>query len=112
MVLVLSPAVPATSRKLTPSGVPARGETGPGGGATGLASYDCVMPLWLCSGRVCSRNQGGAAIVNTSLKGKTRAVRLSDLMNFRRFIPIPPLPQGRRESNGYAWPPAPPYHPL
>ena len=33
--------------------------------------------------------QGGAAIISTSLKGKTRAQRLSDLINLRRFIQLP-----------------------
>src|ERR1700733_6319212 len=44
MVFAFSPAVVATSTKLMPRGVPAIGDAGPGGGATGLASYERVIP--------------------------------------------------------------------
>src|SRR5882757_3746026 len=81
MVFALSPLCCATSTKLTPSGVPAMGDTGPGGGATGFASYSCCAAGACCPS---ARVQGGTAMAKTSANGSTSAVRLSEPSTRRR----------------------------
>src|SRR5579883_940683 len=66
------------------------GDFGPGGGGMGFASYVGCAPSLLCgascAAKKAARFHGGVAMSRTSENGNTRAVRLRDWRNLRRFM--------------------------
>ena len=55
-------------------------------------------------GSGCAISKASASMMTQILKGKTRAVRLSDLIKFRRFIPPPPRQPCNYSCSVSQWP--------